>query len=619
MQVTHLKQAIALGDAVLAEAPQKYTPGSGTIISCALDRLLFLAELSRQSEDPQYLASARLALQEMASCASGYPVPGYSLHHGKMGIVYACTMLEKHCPGAGLTGSVLDLALACSDTWLNDPYTPDHLFGGRAGTLLALLHLHAVTGERRLLLPINAFIGKLIGNAEHSSRGVFWRMTNTNVRAECGYGYGASGIGFVFTELGSYTGNPAFYHLAERAFAYERSCRDENIGNWPAYSKEIDTAAAFREHRENYRAGKLELFAAAEDDNSYARGTIGIAFTRMRAWQLLGRAEYAGELSIAMTKIRAGMNGGGMDTGTRLHFGLLLAEAGECMQRSDWTEEARNIAWQTELANDGDTDRTLLGFLHLRLNASGFSIFLPQLPAGEGRNMDAYPYISLPRAEMQRRLERKNFSRTIHLLEKLDRAGVDACFQNTDCSLSTWVEKRIACFDHAFREIFQLEKMKVEMGESVTNGALLFMQEMDGMDKVVTLLQLEQPAYMQTRIALGEGVRMVNTRLHPVWNLDEEPGDGMHDAGVPTLTLLKPVSEKFSVLEMRRTFQPIVPASIKGNVAEFQPDAGACLILSVLDQPRSIGEVMEMRSLSTPAPIEDLLIAGFLRIVDLNI
>jgi class II lanthipeptide synthase len=214
---------------------------------------LFLGQLAALTGDDPARQTAVGALRQAVSRAPAHRAPGF--HAGCLGIAWA----------AAATGEMLDDDQLRADAQTVPPpiadACPDVLLG-TAGTILARLALDdpedAISAGEQLLA------GAAIG-----ARGWSWAdPAHPRRRHLCGLAHGAAGIGWALLELSAVTGDERFRAGAAGAFAYERS------------------------------RSRAPLAA------SWCHGEAGIALSRLRASELLGREPYALEAEDANGAVR---------------------------------------------------------------------------------------------------------------------------------------------------------------------------------------------------------------------------------------------------------------------------------------------------------------------------
>jgi hypothetical protein len=289
----HLEQSLLARADALAAAASSLSPLTNPEgIHAAAAAIRYLLEVYRWTQAPPYLRAAQ-AYGDCLLAPEAASVPGpYGLYRGRAGIACTLVALSQVAGVDGYATSAIRHVKAWAPQCLHSPYVPNDLFDGKAGVLVGLLHLHAHSADPALLDLIRQSIAVLLGQARLGEAGVYWENGRNDVNHLCGFGHGHSGMAFAFLEAGYYFQNEAFYALAERILAGEDACYHPQAQNWPDWRKHVADAPALLLHRSRYLSQDRLFFAGHYADFSHEWGATGIALTRLRAHQLLGRASY---------------------------------------------------------------------------------------------------------------------------------------------------------------------------------------------------------------------------------------------------------------------------------------------------------------------------------------
>lgn len=125
-----------------------------------------------------------------------------------------------------------------------DEAAESDLLSGRAGAVIGLLRMAALTSESRWLELANAAGEQLIELALLDDGRACWTSPLWSLGLG-GFGHGATGIGWSLARLGHVTGRADFAALAEAAFAYEETLWDPAEGSWRDVREESGTATAW--------------------------------------------------------------------------------------------------------------------------------------------------------------------------------------------------------------------------------------------------------------------------------------------------------------------------------------------------------------------------------------
>jgi len=319
-----LQEAMRIGDELIAQAERtdgcltwrSLDPsGDGNrrmaaeLYSGVAGIVLFFVELFKQAGDEKYLRAARQGRQWLMTYCEGRRSHELGFFWGRSGVVYACCSSPSRffgesggVPVTGGSPELVDRICGRLDAFPGPIPNRNDLISGAAGSLLGLLLMLEATQDRRLLQQMQTLVLFLIAQARFGPQGLYWDRSVHNIHGLCGLAHGASGIGAVFLELGSYLGNKAFFWLAEQAFSYEAGYFDEKTGNWPDFRKGFFTEESMQEAQQRLRRGDLDWFRTAGSMNAWCNGAAGIGLTRLRAFELLGTPRYRDEARAAIEK-----------------------------------------------------------------------------------------------------------------------------------------------------------------------------------------------------------------------------------------------------------------------------------------------------------------------------
>ncbi len=201
--------------------------------------VLFLATLDAVTGKRQHhnlilsaLQPLRRVLQTPAAARRFAARVGIGGASGLGSIVYALTRLadlleaEELLDDARRAASLIDDEKIAQDTWLD-------LIAGSAGATLGLLALHRRVGDAALLAQAAACGEHLIQKREGEPGFRVWRTFA--LRPLTGLAHGAAGIALALLRLHAATGDARFRRAAREAMNYERRVFNEEACNWPDY------------------------------------------------------------------------------------------------------------------------------------------------------------------------------------------------------------------------------------------------------------------------------------------------------------------------------------------------------------------------------------------------
>jgi|GEM_PF-4266240 len=606
-----LFKALTIGDHLLT-ALERDNVKEKDVISGLTGILIFILQLYEINPDLKYISAAKKGIDKLSGEA-GYICDNPSLYKGYMGAAYISMRIYQLTGDEKHKGKALELADKSAKYLLHYGYASDTLFNGRAGILQALLHLHAISGERRLLNMINQFIGKIIKNAKSDGRGLFWSTSNTNVRGECGYGYGASGTASVFLELGYYFRNEAFYYIAEKAFQYEDWYYNEQKKNWPGYTKNITTPEMLNIHKAQFLSGDFEYFSASDDDISLSRGAIGIGLVRIRAFQMTNDHTYLMDIDRVCKKLMMAYadNGPSFLDGGKAGFGLFFVQAFQMTKDPAHKAFALRIAedlhertlFDSSSGNDDDLSlfNGLAGTGLFLLAVSGLSFGLPvpglTMTAHDLDEAVKYPWISLSALDAKKIFLEKDFPGTTHLMGSLFPADLhnyleEMSGKDGSKEFIQWMQKARTEKDWLgllpMKTVFLLECRKKEISANISSGAYLHIKEICRQEVVDDFLRSEEESMMNQWLVVEEDVELIETLypgmplLYMHYDIASFPPENKY------ITLLKPTAQDLIPMEGGNPYSVVPWRAGQTNFIEEQLDEMQQVLLRLFKDPCEI-------------------------------
>jgi hypothetical protein len=419
-----------------------------------------------------------------------------------------------------------------------------------------------------------------VDRANHGPVGLYWDRSSQQISGLCGFSHGAAGIGFVFLELGRYFQNEVFYFIARQAFLYESYFFNQakKHKNWPDLRKGIYTDEDSQEHQKAFLEGDMGFFTRGGDMNAWCHGAAGIGLSRLRAFQLLKIPAYKNDVQIAvdktiLTEIESSnpgplfilCHGGGGNAELFIYAYQTLGDkkylslAEKIASNALAYHEKHNHYLAGYRAPGSGEDRSLfmgnagVGYFLLRL-ADPFhvpSILVPgidvNLNPGELASASHYPFIDISLPDLQKRLLQKDFKRTILVSEKAIPGKLKAFLtehqldsDDTGFSLVKsfvgFIEKVMPALPakkkEVLSEVFELEKGKRQMDESIKSHSLLSIKEKILAQQAEKMIETDNEAFRKLIFRLEKDVRLAVTdydwhessREHWAANLDREKG-----------------------------------------------------------------------------------------------
>lgn len=262
---------------------------------------LFYLSLYKITNNKKYLNICKNAMKWVIQYCDDNKLNDLSFITGRLGVSFVLVKLYEVCKENYLE-KALEIAKSYDKILINEKYACEYL-SGLSGILLGLLHLYDATKEEWIVKKINELIISVLKNSSYNNTGIHWDKNKNVIKSLTGFSHGASGIGFVFLELGNYFENSVFYYLAEQAFKYESNNYDSNAKNWKDLRKGMYLEENEKEHREAYLSKNYDFFLTQESMSAWCHGAPGIGLSRLRAFELLRKNIYKSELKICIENV----------------------------------------------------------------------------------------------------------------------------------------------------------------------------------------------------------------------------------------------------------------------------------------------------------------------------
>jgi len=299
-----LSKAVEDGPDKLYWETQTYIPDtdlawhvSESLYSGVAGPAYFLDEMARVSGKEAYREAATKALNWVIGRVHHATERSFAGITGHPSVVWPLIRRAEADGDRGALDRAYDLIRACGEPSPDGEI--DDVINGRAGSILALLHLYHHTRQASLVPLIAQLTKELIDRAMPFGAGIAWERGERQVRSLCGFSHGAAGIGYTFAELGAYFDLPAFYWLTEQAFTYENHWLAER-GFWPDFRRGIYEDKDRREHLEALEKGDTDFFFSGSAMNAWCHGAPGIGLARLRAYQRTGDPRWKEDLQTAL-------------------------------------------------------------------------------------------------------------------------------------------------------------------------------------------------------------------------------------------------------------------------------------------------------------------------------
>jgi hypothetical protein len=554
MKHIYLEEAIRIGEQLLASAQRdEYgisweTMGSGfsnhifwqkseNIYAGASGIALFFLELYNRTTEKRYLSAAKDAMQWVDWYCKKNPTNYYAFLTGRLGVSFVFLKLYQVTKKRAYLQKALKIAKG-SKEYLQTPHKKYEYINGFAGTLLCLLHLHAETQEVFLFDLIVDYTNELVKNARYGKTGLYWDLYPEQIRQLCGFSHGVSGIGFVFLELGRYFKNPAFYFIAEQAFAYDNSYFDEKINNWPDFRVSIYTKEQIEHFEKLYQKGSLKSFIKGKDTNTWCHGAAGIGLSRLRAYEILKKKDYKKDIEYANEKtLVTYLNSFTLCHGSGGNAELFIKSPHAKAVADAALKQKKELGRYINGIESGATkeDPSLfngiagIGYFLLRVHdlRKSPSILAPHVLS---QTTKKYP-VTL--SQIKKSLIENIFPRTLQIVNQEAPQQVAEHFSSSFQALSpkvTFIKfiKNLlrslpAEKESPLADIFALELAIAEMSKKNSSNALLFIKDRIHLQKTQALLKLSDTRLLQNSVVLSEEVKIFTTKLSGSYLLKRTP------------------------------------------------------------------------------------------------
>lgn len=592
--------------------------------------VLFLFELFEQTGISAYLDTGLKCVDWLVY---NYPQHQHnvSFFTGAIGVAYVISKAYEITGESQYAEQSLEVVQASSDQLFST--SEADILSGVAGSLLGLIHIHAIIRNDKLLALIDSGIRSLINLAYPGPKGLYWERNENKIKGLCGFSHGSAGIGFVFLELGRYFQNETFFWIAEQAFAYESCFFNPKTNNWPDFRKVITyNQTYFTEGLVSYMDKDTLFFTEPRDVNAWCHGAAGVGLSRLRAFALLNKASYQHEVESALKKVEETTIRPQWSNDEIINFTLchgicgnldLFLEAAAFFKDNDYFSIAQKMAYKVlehrqntgfyvsgYCSMGGDAlkeDLSLfmgnagIGYFFLRMAAPGNvpSLLIPKLEetACAHELIRNYPMINLSIEEAHKFVLEKTFRRTLNILKYVDDERLENYFEgisNDDIDYKEqfvdFTNGLIETTTHS-RQIFDILTLELTSGKidtKINSLALLFIKKCVQSARVSKLLAVDDNAFCNFILKADSDIEIIQTcwdwsqELSEQWiaNLFAEPDE--------YFLLLKP-----TVAGMKEI--PVYPFVV--------------FLLRQFKESQSVGQVIQRTEMQwLPSPIEKKLV-----------
>jgi hypothetical protein len=506
---------------------------------------LFFLELYRKTDNNKYLDIAKESADWVINYCKDKKGINYAFYTGNLGVCWLLAQIYKTTGENSYLKQAIEFASPCSDVFLDANYYANNcLFEGRAGSLIALLHIYDISQQEEVLVLIDKFIDKLIRDIQIRPNGITWLDNNLYIKPLLCYGYGTSGIAQVFLELGAFFNNPTFFQIAEQALAYENSNWNKDFKNWPDFKKDILNARDYRQFKEELTNGNIAFFTHPSENISFANGTIGLGFVRLRALELFKNSTYQIDIDNIISKIKKDLYNQSIMDGN-LGKAIFYYHVSGILNNNDFYEEAIKILKENvkEFSNQVQdcslfNGKAGLAYLALLLSdqESNSSIFFPIIENKCKVKLDCikYPTINIDIPKLNEISFKNRFNKTFVLIEKLySNAWVEysKAQENKHFSGIGLFQKFIS--EHGneqLKDCFQYELEKYQLEIAIESKTLLHFNEILHGEKLQNIYSLSDEKFLEVELFLNPSAKTIATGWDWVSETDNETGKPVHFA-----------------------------------------------------------------------------------------
>ena len=262
---------------------------------------MYLIELYKATNNTKYIQkSYEILLPIILEIDTFFNSDSVAFYTGRMSIAFTSARLYEVTNDEFLKEKIIEeVSYVEKKTTKNND-----LVNGKAGILIALMHIHSIIDEDLILETINKYTLSIISDVKIGNQGLYWDRSGNNIKGLCGMSHGSSGIAYTFIELGNYFNNNTFYWLAKQAFNYEKEYYNKDTNNWLDLRKEFNPINDELAFKNAYLSRNIDFFQKSnfKDSNAWCHGAVGIGIARLRAFEVRGSLEYLQQARLAIQK-----------------------------------------------------------------------------------------------------------------------------------------------------------------------------------------------------------------------------------------------------------------------------------------------------------------------------
>ncbi|WP_340199018.1 lanthionine synthetase LanC family protein [Ascidiimonas sp. W6] len=431
----------------------------------------------------------------------------------------------------------------------------NHCFeNGKSGFLLILLYTFPYLKEGWMLSYIKNLMDSFIASLfPYQKESLIYISGEHAIAPLCELYEGNSGMALVFMQLGTFFKSPVLYIIADKLISYEDTLWNAETKNYPDYRKKITSLKEHHIRKEKYLNKEYDYLSNPGDNIGFKNGAIGIAFTRLKAFECTNNEKYLKSFKKALKKINLVLH---MDSHllskseTKLIHQLNNSDTivfPPLFQEVLPLKEPAVIAYATVLRS------------HLRVP------YFITLKIAENLNLDLVKEFSVNYNEdlYKKTNPLKSFYFfTKALLKKANMHGANL-----------------------LKDILRLEYKKIKLQKSMKSLALLEMEDLVQVAQRDVFLTLDEAHLLNTELILNKNLLLVKTKWK--WIVDEF--ELFMDLFDPTENMNKDTSVNYAVLKVTSQYDTKRKTYIhEKSLSEYQ-----YIILDLFEYPVTVIEVIE--------------------------
>lgn len=470
------------------------------------DLILYLVRLYETTKDSSYLNKA----EEMGIRLYGFikqnNTLNYGFYEGRMKSYYTLIKINE----VSSNKSEIELPYKELKEFANYNHSFNNLYNGKAGTLISLLHIYIKTKEEALLVNIKEYIESILSNFFFSQEGIYWDYTYNISKGLCSLGEGNSGIGFIFLELGYFFNIDQLKELGELAFSYEDKLWDEIETNWPDFKVIIEDEKDHLSLKEEYIISGLFSSTKQRKDFSWTEGITGIGLARLRAYELTKKETYLQFVDKIYNKLYSSIDN--LSSEELIDSIFFCIQVSQVINDSKYYNLAEELTEKISKDNSSNNNIKISNILLQFIDPSLKSHFYPII-----KTTNSSKALKFDDHFVKRKIVEKFFNITMQVFEKKHSKQLQDLYTKIKLSeinsSASLIEENINQLDDEhLKDVFQFEKKRMELIQSIENISELFMKEVIHRQEVEYLFNLDNDQFNQEYLIINPNLFILETK-----------------------------------------------------------------------------------------------------------